>query len=91
MAYRTGQRIVSRRSGGHAFRAQSRQVRLAEREGNRKRGFVGHPLPVVATAGYPPGQAIGAERERDDCDGAAAARFNVYFASLLADFRRIVL
>ncbi len=24
-------------------------------------------------------------------DGAAAARFNVYFASLLADFRRIVL
>jgi pyruvate dehydrogenase E2 component (dihydrolipoamide acetyltransferase) len=24
-------------------------------------------------------------------DGAAAARFNVYFASLLADFRRIAL
>ena len=24
-------------------------------------------------------------------DGAAAARFNVYFASLLADFRRIVM
>ena len=24
-------------------------------------------------------------------DGASAARFNVYFASLLADFRRIVL
>ena len=24
-------------------------------------------------------------------DGASAARFNVYFASLLADFRRIVM